>query len=91
MPKLTIVLPTYNERENLPVLAEALLALDLAPMSHGILVVDDNSPDGTGQVADELAVKHAGRVSVLHRTRKEGLGKAYLHAFKVAIDDPHVT
>ncbi|MEX2214137.1 MAG: polyprenol monophosphomannose synthase [Phycisphaeraceae bacterium] len=86
MPKLTICLPTYNEKENLPLMVEAILAVDLPQVSHGILVVDDNSPDGTGQVADELALKHPDRVSVLHRTAKEGLGKAYLHAFKVAID-----
>ena len=87
MPKLTITLPTYNEKENLPVIAEALLALDLGEVTQHVLVVDDNSPDGTGQVADELAAKYPGRVSVLHRTAKEGLGKAYLHAFKVAIDE----
>jgi dolichol-phosphate mannosyltransferase len=52
-----------------------------------ILVVDDNSPDGTGQIADDLSAAHPGQVSVLHRTAKQGLGRAYLHGFSVALKD----
>lgn len=83
MPKTVIVLPTYNERENLPRMVEALLGLGLANLS--ILVVDDNSPDGTGQLADELARQHPGEVFVLHRPAKEGLGAAYVAGFKRAV------
>lgn len=83
---LTIVLPTYNEADNLPVMVAALLALDL-PISHSILVVDDNSPDGTGRLADELATSHPDQVKVLHRAGKEGLGKAYLAGFERALAD----
>ncbi|MEV5510538.1 polyprenol monophosphomannose synthase [Streptomyces orinoci] len=76
---LTVVMPTYNEAASLPPMAEALLALPLEGLR--LLVVDDNSPDGTGQVAEQLAEKYEEsgrhRVSVLHRTAKEGLGRAY--------------
>jgi len=81
--KLTIVLPTYNERENLPRMVDALFALGL-DFLH-ILVVDDNSPDGTGRIADELAAAHSGRLDVLHRTEKNGLGPAYVAGFKRAL------
>ena len=81
--KTVVVLPTYNEAENLPRMAEALLALD-PPVS--ILVVDDNSPDGTGRIADELAARRPDRVSVLHRAAKSGLGDAYLAGFRAALD-----
>ncbi len=83
MPKTVIVLPTYNEIENLPRMVAALLALDIANLS--ILVVDDSSPDGTGQMADELAAQHPGAVFVLHRAAKEGLGAAYVAGFKRAV------
>lgn len=84
---LTIVLPTYNEAENLPKMVTALLALALPDSTtHSILVVDDNSPDGTGRLADELARQHPGRIAVLHRQGKEGLGKAYLAGFQQAIE-----
>lgn len=83
---LTIVLPTYNESENLERMVAALLALPL-PMPFSILVVDDNSPDGTGQIADRLTSQHPEQVEVLHRKGKEGLGKAYLAGFKHAIDN----
>lgn len=82
-PKVMVVLPTYNEAENLPLMVEAVLGLPVENLH--ILVVDDNSPDGTGKIADELAEKHAGRINVLHRKNKEGLGAAYLAAFKHAI------
>ncbi|HTO99464.1 MAG TPA: glycosyltransferase, partial [Myxococcales bacterium] len=69
-----VVLPTYDERENLPRIVPAILAA--SPLLD-VLVVDDNSPDGTGELADALA-KEDPRVRVLHRVRKEGLGRAYL-------------
>lgn len=78
-----VVLPTYNERENLPLIAAELLALPVKDLR--ILVVDDNSPDGTGEVADELAALHPDRVFVLHRTEKAGLGPAYIAGFKHAL------
>jgi dolichol-phosphate mannosyltransferase len=79
--RITVITPTYNESENLPKLIDALLAL---PLDLSVLVVDDNSPDGTGRIADELAVQHPGRVSVLHRAGKLGLGSAYLQGFQKA-------
>ncbi|MFF1919869.1 polyprenol monophosphomannose synthase [Streptomyces sp. NPDC058221] len=75
-PKIVVVVPTYDERTNLPVLVGLLMDLGL-PGLH-VLVVDDNSPDGTGQVADGLAVETGGVVGVLHRTAKDGLGRAYV-------------
>jgi len=77
-----IVLPTYNEAENLRPMVEALLALE---PSVDVLVVDDASPDGTGRIADELAAAHPGRVSVVHRAAKTGLGDAYIDGFRRAI------
>ncbi len=77
-----IVVPTYNERENLPRMVARLLAL---PVKVDLLVVDDNSPDGTGKLADELAAKHP-EVHVLHRKEKNGLGRAYLAGFKWALE-----
>jgi dolichol-phosphate mannosyltransferase len=82
MNKTLVVVPTYNERENLLPLVERLLAL---PTPVDVLVVDDNSPDGTGQVADELAVKHPS-IHVLHRSEKNGLGRAYIAGFKWALE-----
>lgn len=82
MNQTLVVVPTYNERENLPLLAQRLLAL-LVPVD--ILVVDDNSPDGTGKLADELAAKHP-NIHVLHRTEKSGLGRAYIAGFKWALE-----
>lgn len=76
-----VILPTYNESPNLALLAEALLALDI-PLD--ILVVDDNSPDGTGEIADELARKDT-RVHVVHRTGKLGLGTAYVAGFRYGL------
>jgi dolichol-phosphate mannosyltransferase len=77
-----VVLPTYNEAENLEPMVGALL--ELLPGSSRILVVDDASPDGTGDIADALAGAHS-QVEVLHRTRKEGLGRAYVDAFHTAL------
>ena len=69
-----VIIPTYNERDNLPVIAAALLGL----RGIHVLVVDDNSPDGTGAVADDLQRSAAGRVHVLHRTGPKGLGRSYV-------------
>lgn len=82
--RLTVITPTYNEAENLPKLVSALFALPLPNLK--VLVVDDNSPDGTGQVAEELASSNPGRMSVLHREAKLGLGTAYLNGFRLAIE-----
>jgi dolichol-phosphate mannosyltransferase len=80
-----VVLPTYNERENLgPVLAGIRAALADVTPDYRILVVDDSSPDGTGELADELAAED-GHVRVLHRPRKEGLGQAYVAGFRAAL------
>ncbi|MBP7825473.1 MAG: polyprenol monophosphomannose synthase [Verrucomicrobia bacterium] len=81
MNNILIIVPTYNERENLPRIAQRLLAL---PTQVHLLVVDDNSPDGTGQVADELAARHS-EIHVLHRREKNGLGRAYIAGFKWAL------
>ena len=67
-------MPTYNERGNLPILVDALMQ---QPMLR-LLVVDDQSPDGTGDVAEALAREHPGRIDVLHRTGRRGLGRAYI-------------
>jgi dolichol-phosphate mannosyltransferase len=77
-----IIVPTYNERENLPRIAQKLLSL---PVAVDLLVVDDNSPDGTGKIADELAAQHP-QIHVLHRTEKNGLGRAYIAGFKWALE-----
>src|SRR5690242_14545591 len=74
--KAVVCLPTYNERENLEPMLRAL-----ADKGVEVLVIDDNSPDGTGAIADRLAAE-LGFVSVLHRERKEGLGPAYLAGFR---------
>jgi len=80
-----VVLPTYNERQNLePVVAGVRAALSAAAVDHTILVVDDSSPDGTGELADELAARDPA-VQVLHRPRKEGLGQAYIAGFGRAL------
>ena len=77
-----MVIPTYNERDNLERLARQILSQD--PAIH-LLVVDDNSPDGTGALADRLAAE-TGRLSVLHRAGKLGLGSAYREGFRLALD-----
>ncbi len=76
-----VVLPTYNERENLEPISRAILA---ATDEVDVLVVDDGSPDGTGELADQIARREP-RVKVLHRENKEGLGRAYLAGFAVAL------
>lgn len=80
---ITVVIPTYNEAENLPNIAREVLALGIPGL--GILVVDDNSPDGTGQIADRLKAEYAGKLEVLHNPNKGGLGVAYRAGFKQAI------
>jgi dolichol-phosphate mannosyltransferase len=82
MNRTLVVVPTYNERENLSPLVQRLLAL---PSPVDFLVVDDNSPDGTGKVADEWALKNPS-IHVLHRTEKTGLGRAYIAGFKWALE-----
>src|SRR5512147_288806 len=77
-----VVIPTYNERDNLAAIVDSIF--QHAPTVH-ILAVDDNSPDGTGQIADELHLANPDRVFVLHRARKEGLGQAYVEGFKYAL------
>lgn len=77
-----VCIPTYNERENVEAITRAALEAD---PRVDILVVDDNSPDGTGAVADALAEKEK-RISVLHREKKEGLGRAYLAGFKWGLE-----
>ena len=83
--KIVVVVPTYNERENLPVLAGLLSDLNLPGLE--LLVVDDNSPDGTGDVADQLAKESPEKVGVLHRTVKDGLGRAYVAGITRALDE----
>lgn len=102
--KIWVVLPTYNEAENLPLMVHTLLHLkierqpQLATSSHratpptcdcssiSTLVVDDNSPDGTGKLADRLALEHPAQLHVIHRPGKLGLGSAYLQGFTFALD-----
>ncbi len=81
--RVLVITPTYNERENLAALTEALFAA--VPRAH-LLVVDDASPDGTGAIADEIAARDP-RVRVLHRSGKLGLGTAYVAGFQRAIDE----
>ncbi len=78
-----VVLPTYNEAENLPRIVPAVL--EVLPEAH-VLVVDDASPDGTGDLADALVAAHPGRVHVLHRRGERGLGTAYLRGFAWALE-----
>jgi dolichol-phosphate mannosyltransferase len=79
-----VVIPTYNERVNLPVLIAGLMAHD----NVRALVVDDQSPDGTGEVADALSREHPGRVDVLHRTGKKGFGRSYIDGIQKALAEP---
>jgi dolichol-phosphate mannosyltransferase len=82
-PDAWVILPTYNEAENLERIVGAVL--EQLPASRRILIVDDNSPDGTGEIADRLA-EADDSIGVLHRAQKEGLGPAYLAGFRVALD-----
>jgi dolichol-phosphate mannosyltransferase len=76
--RVLVIIPTFNERENLPLIHRRLT--DACPDVH-VLIVDDGSPDGTGDLADELAASDGGRTHVMHRTAKDGLGAAYLAGF----------
>jgi dolichol-phosphate mannosyltransferase len=82
--QVSVIVPTYNEKENIESLVTQLLAL---PVGLKVIVVDDNSPDGTGDIADRLAEEDEGRVSVIHRAGKLGLGTAYIAGFKHALAD----
>jgi dolichol-phosphate mannosyltransferase len=82
MREIVAVLPTYNERENIEKMVAAILS---QPLDLSVLIVDDNSPDGTGEIADRLAEKDE-RVEVLHRQGKEGLGTAYRAGFRYAME-----
>ncbi len=77
--KIAVVIPTYNEKENLPKITQQIMSL---PLDLKLLIIDDNSPDGTGLVAEGLAKQYQGRISVMHRTGKLGLGTAYISGFK---------
>ena len=79
-----VIVPTYNERDNLPVLVSGLMRHSAVQ----VLVVDDQSPDGTGDVADSLAQRYPGRIEVMHRTGRRGLGLSYLDGFRKAIGEP---
>ncbi len=79
-----VVIPTYNERANLPVLIAGLMQHD----NVRALVVDDQSPDGTGAVAEDLGRQYPGRISVMHRTSKRGFGRSYIDGMKQAITEP---
>ncbi len=81
--KTTVVLPTYNEAQNIEAMTAALLELPLDDLV--IMIVDDDSPDGTGQLADRLVAKHPERVQVFHRVDRRGLGSAYVDGFNRAL------
>jgi dolichol-phosphate mannosyltransferase len=81
--RMIVVLPTYNERENLPIMVETLFSLGIPGLE--ILVVDDNSPDGTGDLAEDLRELHPDTVHVAHRPQKMGLGPAYIDGFGRAL------
>jgi len=83
-PTTMVIVPTFNERENLPALVDGLLALE----GVRVLVVDDQSPDGTGPLADRLAGAHPGRVEVMHRTARPGLGRSYIDGIRRALGEP---
>ena len=83
-PAVLVVVPTYNERVNLPLLVGGLMAHD----GIRVLIVDDQSPDGTGEVADGLARAYPGRVTVRHRTGRKGFGRSYIDGMKQAIAEP---
>jgi dolichol-phosphate mannosyltransferase len=79
--KTLVLVPTYNEKDNLPILVKDLMAVSAV----SVMVLDDQSPDGTGKVADGLAAEYPGRVLVLHRTGPRGLGVSYLEGFRKAV------
>jgi dolichol-phosphate mannosyltransferase len=84
MSNITVVIPTYNEADNLPAISAELLTLDVDDLE--ILVIDDASPDGTGQIAEDLAKRYPNRIHVIHRQGKLGLGTAYIQGFTWALE-----
>jgi len=82
--RIMVVIPSYNEADNLPAMVGELLSLEMPGLE--ILIVDDNSPDGTGEIADDLADRHPDCMHVLHRSGKLGLGTAYITGFKYALE-----
>ena len=82
--KVTVVVPTYNEADNVAPMAEALWGLGIEGLD--VLIVDDESPDGTGAIADRIALENPGRLHILHRTGPRGLGVAYLDGFRWALE-----
>lgn len=82
-PSLAVIVPTYNERENIESLVLQVLAL---PLDASVIIVDDNSPDGTGIIADQLAEEHRARLEVVHRSGKLGLGTAHIAGFRQALN-----
>ena len=80
-----IILPTYNEKENIGAITNEIFSIGIEDLK--VIIVDDNSPDGTGEIADQLA-KENYNISVIHRDKKEGLGRAYVAGFKKALEDP---
>lgn len=83
-PSALVIVPTYNERGNLPLLVDGLMRHD----NVRLMVVDDQSPDGTGALADALATTHAGRIEVMHRTDRRGLGRSYIDGIRKALLEP---
>jgi dolichol-phosphate mannosyltransferase len=83
--KTLVLIPTYNEKDNIPVLVADLMSIP----GVSVMVLDDQSPDGTGKVADQLGVEFPGRVQVLHRSGQRGLGVSYLEGFHRAIDSDY--
>lgn len=81
--KIVVVIPTYDEADNLPKMVVTLFAL---PLDLNLLIVDDGSPDGTGRIADELTKANPGKMDVIHRAGKQGLASAYRQAFKRLLD-----
>jgi dolichol-phosphate mannosyltransferase len=81
LPRVLVVVPTYNERENLPALVRGVLAHE----GFRMMVVDDASPDGTGEIADRLAMEFPGRLEVVHRTGARGLGRSYIDGLQRAV------
>ncbi|MBN1317953.1 MAG: polyprenol monophosphomannose synthase [Anaerolineales bacterium] len=79
-----VIIPTYNESENIQTLIDEVLSL---PVQVGVIVVDDNSPDGTGHMVEEMATAHPGRIHVIHREGKLGLGTAYAAGIRMALDE----
>lgn len=83
-PRVVVVVPTYNEKDNLPILVEKIFNLNIHDLE--VVVVDDNSPDGTGDIARELSRRYP--VKVIARDKKRGLGRAYAAAFRLILDEP---